>query len=566
MSNKQDDFLYNAGRSGKRAGGESERRDKRQPDYRTEQYSESHKVGRFEHEFDRLSDDFTFLGSDSGKPDSDKYMSAADLWWQKKSASTERQSQFVADYRDNRLDQPNAAYPRQTASPNSETDYDVQTVAERERRAAEQRELRRHRMRRQRRVRFRAGILLSLILLTLILTFVLIRLIVNRSANQTGLRFITSGTLYRTVDGKAIVIRNEKVEKAAADGFVQPLAGEGERVAYGQKLALISAEDIAPIRGQLNDVLQKISGREMELISLGQSEDAQKIYNKSEDSLRELVRSIAVAAAGGEVREAKAAGLRINSVLENRNRELKKISFNDPVLKDLTTTRDRLERELTKKSRVIKAGVAGLATFSVDGFEDKLPGDKIDTITGDNLQEIFKANSDFSDISGQTAKDHPVIRMVNGLYQYFAVLVKEKDLGNFNDDKVDIYLPDMKYELKDCRITHRLPANGGTYLFIRTEKKVEGLLRERRVNIQLRVSAEQGLIVPFSALKFSGNESDLAEMAVVQSGFAHFAKVKVGIRSGDKAVVTPLNKDAGITAGSLVVQNPAGIKEGDKLE
>lgn len=418
-----------------------------------------------------------------------------------------------------------------------------------------------------RRDRNRAIALTVLIAITVVLTAVLIRSILNRGANETSLRFISSGTLYQTIDTKALIIRDETVLRAGKDGYVYPLAGEGSQVAYGKRVALLATGNIGDLQEKLENVRRQIAYRELDLISEGQGDGAQELYQQAESALKEPVRNLAEAASLGDLRPALREGLRISNAIEERNRRLNDIVFEDPVLKELQQSRHKLENELASVSESYVNPVAGLISFSTDGLEKELDYHKINDLTVELLDKCFKEPIELQNTTGERKKDDVVLRMVNGSHQYIVFDVPEADMPAFAQaETISCFFPDDNVEIKRATVQLKINHKNGTYLIAETDQDISRFIRNRRLNVQLRTRSESGLIVPLSALQFTGDDKQYANLVTVQSGFAHFVQVKVLLHNSDRAVIQPLEENTGLASGSLVVQNPGKIKEGDKLE
>lgn len=442
--------------------------------------------------------------------------------------------------------------------------YGVASRRETEHRLQKERQRRRQLMKRSRN---RALTFFILIALLFVVSFVFIRSIVQKTDEQTKLRFVSNGTLYQSLDTKVLLVRDETVQYTEKAGYLYPLAAEGAHVGYGQKLALLSTENVSELRAQLDSLQKQISLQQLELISQGEGEESESLYELTDASVREAVKVMTEAANAGDLTTVQRENLKVLNAIDQRNIKMAKIEFQDPVLRELQLRKEKLEKELAGVSTEYLNSVAGLVTFSADGLEEALPFSDINSLTAENLAKYFSEPIAFRSTVGDVAEKTAIAKTISSISQYLIFDIPTTNLDYYEDLKsVSCYFPDLAVEIGRADVVHRIYHDKGLYLIAKTEQYVDRFLRNRRMNVQLRSGSESGLIVPLSALKFLDQEQKLADLITVRSGFAHFTRVEVGVRNEDKAVVVPLEEDSGLAAGSLVVQNPGDLKEGDKVE
>lgn len=420
---------------------------------------------------------------------------------------------------------------------------------------------------RRRRNRSRAIVLTTLILLTVLLTAALVRLIVIRSDVSMHLRFVKQGTLYDAVDTRGILVRTEQILPAQRDGRVYPLASEGAKVAYGTPLAIQSMDEIMDQRDHLNDLRRQIASRQLELVSLGQGEGAEALYDETEKQLQQPIRQIAEAAEIGDLTVAYQQSLKIRNLIDQRNQQVGRLTFEDPILKELQDAQKNAERELSGHSETYVGQGSGIVSYSTDGLEEKLRFDQLDQLTVEAVQKFFEEKNQWLETTGDRKKDEAVARLVTGRYQAILLDIPESARERLEQaSTVRCYFPDEQFEVADAKVIYKLPHARGLYLFVQTQEGVAQLIRRRQLTVQVRTRSESGLVVPLTALADLNAEGTVANLFTVRTGFAHVVPVQIKLKNGDSAVVVPLDGDTTLGPGTLVVENPGKLKNGDALE
>lgn len=418
--------------------------------------------------------------------------------------------------------------------------------------------------------RKRALVLTLLIALSLVLSGVVISILISRNKSQPRLQFVKEGQLYQLVDSKCLVIRSESVvrgEQKETAGVVYPLAAEASQVGYGQKVALLADSEVDSLQEQLQNYERQIAERQIELVSQGKGEGAKLYYLQAEEQFRDSVRELALAASVGNLQVAARENLRLSNALEQRKVALGRIVFDDPVLKELQEKAVEFQDQLALQSELFLSPVSGLVSYSYDGLEEELKYDKISELSADRLAQIFSQSIESRNTQGlQATANAPVYRVVNGFYQYFVLDINTSGLEKLGEEaSLSLYFPDEGVEINNCPILYKLNHGQGAYLFVRSEKAVARLLRSRRVNVQIRLGSRRGLVLPLAAFVEDSYQNGKATVVTLQSGMAKYVEVEVLLANADEAVVRPVTEEE-LEVGSLYVENPSGLKEGDRLE
>lgn len=413
----------------------------------------------------------------------------------------------------------------------------------------------------------RALILGLLIATTVILMAFFVRGVLHQSTLTTRLKFVQRGTLYQSLETAGLMIRSEVLEKTDTEGWVYPLQAEGVQVGYGSPITLVAQGEVKELRDHLDELKHLIAQRQLELIQSGQGERAQQLYEETDQNMLGLVQQLLTDTREGTLTTAHQISLKIQHLIDQRGLAVQKLEFEDPILKEQLKALKETENALAQEAKTHVSPAAGLVTYSTDGLEETLDYRHLEDLTADQLAAGFSAQGLTQETLGQRKEKEAVARIVEGLYQAIVVEIPTAEVERLGELKtLHLYFPDEQLEIRQAPVLYKLPYDHGVYLIVKTDEGVSQLLRRRRVNLQLRLQAQQGLLVPTSALIFNEQDDQVAQLATVRSGVMHLEAVKVNLRNKDQSIVEPLDEGSDLAVGSLVIQNPGTLKEGDRID
>lgn len=232
-------------------------------------------------------------------------------------------------------------------------------------------------------------------------------------------------TVLETVDAKMYVIRDETLLTTASSGITVPLAENGERVSKGSTIAAVFPSE-ASAENYVN-----AKSLEKKLESYKKIESQLKLdnvdVNKLNDEIAADFISMLDAAYSNDYSDLADDKL---SFAEKLSR--KQISLNKEV--DCSSQISELQSEISAlnlsstPSEIITAEAAGYYVSKIDGFENVLTSEDIDSLTEDNLKEAFDAKK-------SKTPDGSIGKIIDGYNWYVATIVDSAIVSELSDGK-----------------------------------------------------------------------------------------------------------------------------------
>ena len=191
-------------------------------------------------------------------------------------------------------------------------------------------------------------------------------------AEKPRFAFVTMGTVEHSIGAKALVVRDETVILTRNAGDLVTQITEGSRVAKDQALAMVVPDTMKSVVTDLRNVQSQISDVQQELILSGDVPEADTIYKKFNTNLSSLMDSIRFDAMNGNLTNAASYSASVNVVLEERESEMSKISFNDDRLRIMRDAEKMYQSQLQRDAAVINADKPGIVSFRLDGKESTI--------------------------------------------------------------------------------------------------------------------------------------------------------------------------------------------------
>lgn len=406
------------------------------------------------------------------------------------------------------------------------------------------------------------------VILIMLLTISLIILVMQRTRPKPQFLFIQKETLTHTIQGQALLIRQEVVFKAPSDGLLKPLATEGSRVGRNQKVALVIPNGQESKLQDLQKCEQDIIELQSELMNQGKGAGARAVYDESTAALSGIVNLIRGDMSRGVLSNLPAYGSSMNVILEQRSSKLLTIDFNDARLDKLRQTRTQLEKSLGLSAGTLVCEKPGIVSFKLDGLENDLQEKTIAKLTCDQYKTFLDKARDGAQLSEHVTKGQTVLRITASLYQYLAVFLPNVSEADFKPEANQVIaVPGDGTSIRNCTVERVESVNGGLFIIFRTDHKVEWFADRRTLAIELGLSATTGLKVPMASLIRFNEELASAQIMIVRGGKAELCDIRVRDHDREYAIVEPISPSvSNLVESSILVANPESIEAGEFID
>jgi len=419
----------------------------------------------------------------------------------------------------------------------------------------------------KRKARSRSISMIFFTLIIMLLTVVLIMNVMRSTAPKPQFMFIPEGSIEHTITSTALIVRNENTLKAPVDGVIKPVIQEGNRVAFGETIAVIFDSKSDEALAALRNCEQQIASLQIELINQGKGQGAKVIYDEADREIAyliDLVRKDSMQKRAANIDAYKAS---INVIMDRRDVKLLSVEFNDSRLNELKQQKVELEKQLGIVAGTLKAKSPGMVSYYIDGLEEILTPDNLADISIEQYKEFIK-NTRVNHTAGmQTYKNEPILRVTSGIYQYIIVLIPSEHKNFFQRDTFhELQVPMMGTKITSCRVVDIIEGNEEIAVVFKSERQLERFSDMRHFEAQIVVEKTTGMRVPFSSVTEFNEKEMTGNIFLVDGGYIRKTEVEVVDYNREYAIVkASSNSELIPKINDYLVKNPESVREGDSI-
>lgn len=419
----------------------------------------------------------------------------------------------------------------------------------------------------KRKARSRSVTMTVFVLVIMIFTVFIILQIMRQTAPKPQFMFLQTGTLEHTVGSTGLLIREETLMKASIDGTVKPLVEEGNRVSFGQSIAIIIDKGEEASLSALKNCEQQISDLQRELINQGKGPGARVIYEEADKDIAELVDLIRKDSIQGTLMNINSYETSIAVLLERRDTRLLSIDFNDSRLSELKRQKENLEKTLGILSGTIIGKTPGIISYNIDGLEEKLTVKDVQSLTVE-LYNQYISESKITTTTGETVKkDEPILRITGGIYQCIAFLLPGTTADSFPADSVHTVKITLDgTTIENCKVIKTIATGNDLFVIFQTDRQMDRFSDRRTIQASITTSSFTGLKIPISAIIGFDKTAKTGEIMIVSNGYARISKINIIDYDREDAIIEGVkDQQYSPAVNGYLVKNPESVKEGENI-
>lgn len=364
--------------------------------------------------------------------------------------------------------------------------------------------------------------------------------IINLLIDPSDVFVIENGKICDEETTVGYIIRDEKVisSEENQNGIVT-IKSEGSRVAKGDAVYRYCS----PNEGKLEEKISELDKQIQEAVE-GQntgiySADIQLLEKQIEEKLQLLQTTNEI----DRIAEYKSD---INSYMIRKAKIAGELSPAGSYINKLIEQRSELEKQLNFGQKLITAPESGIVSYKIDGYEDQLSVDKINSITKEILESVkVKTGQLISSKSDQG-------KIVNNFYCYIAtVLSSDNAMDAKEGDVLKLRLSNNKEV--SAEILKIAPFNNAeTVVIFKISQEVEYLIGYRKIYVDVIWWNELGLKVPKSSII---SEDDKDYVIRKRTGYSDKILVKIVKQNENYAIIRSYStqelKELGYTTSEI---------------
>lgn len=314
---------------------------------------------------------------------------------------------------------------------------------------------------------------------------------------KVSYQVVKTGTIDTSKSFEGIIIRNEKVYYSEEEGTVQYIVSEGEKVKKeGAVYAIVDDEQLTQTEAEKDKIANAVYNAADNRKEISYYQD--QIYalnlefkNRMEDFYASRYSSTTdyIYALRNQLD---------NNVVSRMDLYVQEQGDID---QGITTKIDAVNIDLEKYKMIKTAPVSGIVSYKVDGQEENLGIDKLETLDYEQYMAIIK-NSQYEALNtSYINKNMPAYKLVLDNTWYIVSYLSEAEAENFVEgtsydfDFEEISTGSIKFTLKSKKVEGKRVA-----LVFETNSQVNAFLGTRRVQFSMGNKAETGLKIPLKAI------------------------------------------------------------------
>lgn len=413
----------------------------------------------------------------------------------------------------------------------------------------------------RRKARSRAVFMSILVLSIMLLMALMILIVMQKTKPRPQFLFIQNGELTHSTEGRALILRDDSVLTASADGMLKSIANEGTRVARGQKLALIIPKGLESKLDELKKCELDITDLQNDLMNQGKGAGARAIYNESGVALSAIVNLIRSDVLNGDLSSLPTYLASMNVIIDQRSGKLATVDFHDARLDQLLAQKASLEQSLGLSSGTLYSERPGVVSFHLDGYESQLNAAAVETLTISQYRDALKSLGTTVPVSGEVKSGQPVVRVTSGLKMFLAVYLKDIQAGSLDENRdYTLRVGADGTEIEGCRIIRTESDSDGILVVFSADRKIEWFADRRSFQAEVDLTTTKGMKIPRIALIDFDPQFRTADIMIVNGGYTHQIPIDIVDYDREYAIIAAQESSEESAVSDGQTAKPAQLK------
>jgi len=330
----------------------------------------------------------------------------------------------------------------------------------------------------------------AILLVSMVLIFFVARGVIRLIMNPAQIVMIERGFVTSEEHVTGYIIREEVVLDTGEGSRVVPIRTEGERVARGEVVFRHNNNEEEALRARINELdieIQRAIGGEINIDSPEIRTLERQIENRVV-SLRDR----------NNIQEIQEYINEINRYVTRKAQIAGELSPADSHIRELVAQRTAYENQIHEGSEYVVAVRGGVLSYRIDMLEDVLTLERLDELSGRELEELNLR------VGQRIPSNENTGKIVNNFATYIATNVRSEDAREASvGQRIRLRLP-IGEVVRGTIHTIREDEDGSMFVVFRITERVEDLIEYRKINLDIIWWEFEGLKVPRSAIVFEG--------------------------------------------------------------
>lgn len=423
----------------------------------------------------------------------------------------------------------------------------------------------------EKRLRQRFYIMIIFVIIIIILAFAMINIIRSEYKPKPQLYILVPGNLEKSIESKALILRDEIQLEASNTGVMAAGVTSGEKIAVNDPVAKIIDLQAENERKELAEVNEEISVRQLDLLNDHNLPDdglVERIYSKYDIQLSEYIKTLQdIANDKLPIDNTAMIQEELSLKLKERSENLNTLDFEDEKIINLKNRKSNLESYLKDYETPIISKNSGYVSYLIDEYSRKITEDDIDRIDPETiLSSNIDVHKEKNMLKQNLNKGQSALSLITSFDQHLVVPVDIALAEEFEIDNIyDLKFPRENLELNAVKLVSIKEQGEYAMLTFYTSQKIGDFADLRYTPVSMKIESVRGLKIPQSSIVKSKDGKKTAVM-VLKRAYVYEQEIEILAEDDEYAIITNKeNSDSELSDGSIIVQNPETVKDGEKL-
>lgn len=349
--------------------------------------------------------------------------------------------------------------------------------------------------------------------------------------NPTDTFMVEEGSIYQEETTVGYIIRNEELVKGEKyKNGMEQIKSEGEKVAKNEAIFRYYSSGEEELEKKISDLDKKIDEAMQNEDSIPTS-DITSLENQITQRLEELYQET-------DLKKIKEYKKDIDEYINKKSRIAGENSPSGSYLKKLIDERSKYENELNSGVEYVNAPTSGIVSYKIDGYEDILSPDKLETINKELLESVKIKTGQIVATNEEGGK------IIKDFNFYIACILssdssKDAEVG----DKIKMRFYNGREISAEINYISE-EDDGDRVIIFKVNQNIQDLISYRKISLDIIWWSDSGKKIPNESIaKEQKGENEVPYVVRTRNGYTDKIYVKI-LRSNDKySIVTNYTKD-----------------------
>lgn len=396
-----------------------------------------------------------------------------------------------------------------------------------------------------------------------VIAYIFVKLLNNMTSYTVQLETVKYGELVESISKQGVIIKDEQVILAQADGNIDYLAQEGKRVPKNKKIAEIQKGEVDLQKKEKLDTIN----RRIESIKFNRNEEILKSDIQKLDVTTKRLRSeIKTNIMNSDIESIQNLKDKLLVAIDKKSLIWGEKSIVGKNTKTLESEKFKIENELNSSVKSVFAQESGIISFNKDDYEDILKVSSIEHLNSQYLSTVKNKENMIKKNDGVKVGD-PIGKIINNHIWHIAVVLDEKESSHLKiganvkvDKESQVFDASVKYLYKD--------ENNKNILVLEVDEEKVDFYDERICDFNIIYRQVSGIKIPKNAIITVKEKKGVYILS--ETGSVIFKEIKSILGGNSEYIVLDYldikkNRIDTVDLYDELIINPKNIKEGQKI-